>query len=1192
MNFCFRLLTLLIFSFLSIVAFAQSPTCNINAVRTAFTQAGYIELNVAGQPCSMYFVNPNSQDADQAQASARNLGANVVVFQDAAENNAVAAALNTAGYGSTAIWIGYKRSGIAANTFYALDGTTGNFLTPTTGGPTPGIYQNWNPSTPEPNNSGFNNCTGGCGFIGCNTYKCINGEQCVQIFPNNGLWNDLGCNSSSISVIEINLCPEITVPAPPTICVGEPATLRASTLLGSTPYTYDWDNGLGTGATVTTSPAATTNYSVTVTDRYNCTANQTVTVNVNPNCTAPVCDVQAIRNAFAAATGYVELTGVVGQPCSMYFVNTRNQNADLSQQQAQALGANMVVFNDVNENSAVAAALNANGYGAQAIWIGYKRTGTNQGTFFALDGTTGPFNPGPATPALYQNWNGGEPNNNGYNDCFGGCNFIGCDTYRCQNGEQCVQVFAGGGQWNDLPCDRNSISVVEINLCPQPTVTQAQALCAGQSAQLSVSTILGSAPYTYTWDNGSTGTPITVAPTESTTYILTVSDRYNCTTYETVNVTVENGAPTTFSVPSVVCANSNAYIEYTGTGAPTETYNWNFDGGTVVTGTGPGPYEVVWTTPGVKTITLSIPGSNGCSEPPTSQQITVNLQYTNSFNAPDSICQFANATINYTGNGGAGETYNWNFDGGTIVSGAGQGPYQISWATPGLKTVTLNVTSPGGCTLPNDTSFVFVIPQPIANAGQDATVCSGGTVNLGAAPTAGFTYSWTPATNLSAANIGNPVFRFSNQSQQPATFTYFLNASVLGCSSRDTVAISVDPAQPLNVTVSGPTQFCEGESVTLTADAGYNNYTWNDATTGASYTITSAGSYFITAEDGQGCEFLSPATAVTVFDKPELVIDVLNNVSCFGFNDGNVSFVTTGGTPTYQYAFDDGTPIQGNNASGLTPSNYTVIVFDGVQCSDTVFFTITEPIAPLGIDLLSLENVRCFGESSGSITVTGTNGTPPYTYNWSNGDTDANAGSIAIGNYSVTVTDANGCTETDSYDITQPAPLLVTIQPEYEVLLGNTVVLNPAYEGNEPLFFEWTPSTFLNNAAIDTPTARPFVTTTYTVTVSDTNQCEVSAATTVLVNDSIKIYIPNIFSPNADGINDVFLFYANAVKDVYYIIYNRWGEKVFESKDITAGWDGTYKGKLAPEGVYTYYIQFTFLNFTQEKRKGSVTLVR
>jgi gliding motility-associated-like protein len=255
-------------------------------------------------------------------------------------------------------------------------------------------------------------------------------------------------------------------------------------------------------------------------------------------------------------------------------------------------------------------------------------------------------------------------------------------------------------------------------------------------------------------------------------------------------------------------------------------------------------------------------------------------------------------------------------------------------------------------------------------------------------------------------------------------------------------------------------------------------------------------------------------------------------------------------------------------------------------------FTITEPTAPLDIDLLSLENVRCFGESSGSITVTGTNGTSPYTYNWSNGDTDANAGSIAIGNFSVTVTDANGCTEIDSYDITQPAPLVVTIQPEYEVLLGNSVVLNPTYGGNEPLFFEWTPSTFLNNAAIDTPTARPFVTTTYTITVSDTNQCEVSAATTVLVNDSIKIYIPNIFSPNADGINDVFLFYANAVKNVYYTIYNRWGEKVFESRDITVGWDGTYKGKLAPEGVYTYYIQFTFLNFTQEKRKGSVTLVR
>ena len=249
-------------------------------------------------------------------------------------------------------------------------------------------------------------------------------------------------------------------------------------------------------------------------------------------------------------------------------------------------------------------------------------------------------------------------------------------------------------------------------------------------------------------------------------------------------------------------------------------------------------------------------------------------------------------------------------------------------------------------------------------------------------------------------------------------------------------------------------------------------------------------------------------------------------------------------------------------------------------------------MAPLTIDSLSLLNVRCFGESSGNISISGNGGTSPYSYSWSNNDADASADNLSIGSYSVTVTDANGCTQTASYDITQPEPILVTIQPEYEVLLGNTVVLNPTYSGGDPLFFEWDPSSFLSDATIDTPTARPFVTTTYTITVSDTNQCEATASTTVLVNDSIKIYIPNIFSPNADGINDFFLPYANAIKNIYFTVFNRWGEKVFESKDASFGWDGNYKGKLASEGVYTYYIQFTFLNFTQQKKKGSVTLVR
>jgi hypothetical protein len=124
-----------------------------------------------------------------AESGANTLGAHLVVMNDATENTNVFNALMAGGYlaGNARVWLGYKRTATGANTFYTLDGSTGNFLPPTSaGGPTPGIYQNWDVA--EPNNNGYQ-CAPGC-FIGCNAYECNNGEQCVQM-RSNALWNDL-----------------------------------------------------------------------------------------------------------------------------------------------------------------------------------------------------------------------------------------------------------------------------------------------------------------------------------------------------------------------------------------------------------------------------------------------------------------------------------------------------------------------------------------------------------------------------------------------------------------------------------------------------------------------------------------------------------------------------------------------------------------------------------------------------------------------------------------------------------------------------------------------------------------------------------------------------------------------------------------------------------------------------------------
>ena len=115
---------------------------------------------------------------------------------------------------------------------------------------------------------------------------------------------------------------------------------------------------------------------------------------------------------------------------------------------------------------------------------------------------------------------------------------------------------------------------------------------------------------------------------------------------------------------------------------------------------------------------------------------------------------------------------------------------------------------------------------------------------------------------------------------------------------------------------------------------------------------------------------------------------------------------------------------------------------------------------------------------------------------------------------------------------------------------------------------------------------------TYTLTITDSNTCEATNSASIFIKPKKAWYIPNIFSPNADGINDVLYAYIKGIKKMTFDIYNRWGERVFTSTDPLIGWDGFYKGKEAEVGVYTYSIYVIYWDNEPVKAKGSITLVR
>lgn len=229
--------------------FPNNYTCDIEAIRTAFTSAGCTEMVSCVSECSIYFLNQQSMSGSAAQAFAQNLGANLVSIQSQEENDCIVASLVSLGLNSVSdvIWIGFND-----------EATEGNFVWYDQ---SPVTYTNW--ATGEPNNSGGN-------------------ENCTQIYPD-GMWNDLPCTiGNARSVIEVNLCPVMNAGADRIICRGETAPLEASpTILGSSPYTYAWNNGAQTQNS-SASPTQTTSYNVTSTDRYGCTAKDTLTVTVNP----------------------------------------------------------------------------------------------------------------------------------------------------------------------------------------------------------------------------------------------------------------------------------------------------------------------------------------------------------------------------------------------------------------------------------------------------------------------------------------------------------------------------------------------------------------------------------------------------------------------------------------------------------------------------------------------------------------------------------------------------------------------------------------------------------------------------------------------------------------------------------------------------------------------------------------------
>ncbi|MBL4736276.1 MAG: gliding motility-associated C-terminal domain-containing protein [Flavobacteriales bacterium] len=361
--------------------------------------------------------------------------------------------------------------------------------------------------------------------------------------------------------------------------------------------------------------------------------------------------------------------------------------------------------------------------------------------------------------------------------------------------------------------------------------------------------------------------------------------------------------------------------------------------------------------------------------------------------------------------------------------------------------------------------------------------------------------------------------------------------TISGCDSIISTTVTLDSIY----FSSAATSICQGDSVQLP---------------GGSYTST-AGTFINTLTTMAGCDSII-ATTVTIDT-------VYFSSSASSICQGD-SLILPGGT-------------------WVTGANTYYDTLVGITGCDSIIETILT-IQPSPNASISGPTNICSGASA---VLTASGGS---VYQWSTGATSSSitVSPLSSMTYSVVVSDP-GCPIADSTTLTvnvNNMPAIAALPDLATIVLGESVDLT----ASGGVSYIWTPQASLDDPFSSNPIASPSETTLYYVLGTDINGCSNTDSILVTVSQDFAIGVPNIFSPNGDFQNDVLYVSERGLDWMLLIIYDRWGEKVFESNDVNTGWDGTFKGKSMNPAVYVYYLEGVFTNSTEIKKQGNITLVR
>ncbi len=1054
----------------------------------------------------------------------------------------------------------------------------------------------------------------------------------------------------TVQVIDINLCSTtntVQVTQPPVI-VLVPASVNASCLLngsasvvaaGGTPgYTYTWSPIGGNAANAPNLTPGT--YTVTVADSKNCL--QTATVNVilvgavSPAFTTPTYTQCLTGNSFvftaltAAGTHTFSFNPIAGSPASGFVTpygpvsftapGTYTVTHTVSTGSCASTTNSVIVINPqptvtANNNGPLCIGSNivlTGGGGTTYSWTGpagfvsalqsptivaatvvnagvYTVTATLNGctgtnttlvsltTPTASASNTGPYCAGTTiqlnTPAATSyTWSGPNVfNSNLQNPTLTNCTIAMAGTYT-------VLVTSG-------VCTSSATTNVVVNALPTPTANSNSPICVGQAINF---TGLGGLNYSWSGPSGfisaiaNPNIPI-AAVTNSGPYTLTVTDINLCKN-TVVTIVVVNPLPIIIVNNPTVCVN--------------QTINLTANGGAGYLWNGPLAFTSILQNPNIANAVVGMTGvynltvtsAVGCTNTAVSNVSVFPLP--NPAITSNTPC--VGNTLNLTGSGGA--VYGWLGPNNFISQSQNPNINLVTLAAAGVYTL---LVSSGSCTA-SITGVISINPLPSPLIVSNSPVCIGMPINF--TGSGGVSYSWSGPAGFTDATQ-NPTIAISalnNSGQYTLTVTDANN-----CVNSISSGVVVNP-QP-NVSATGTT-VCENANANLSANGGVT-YNWsgpggyisisqNPIIIGA--TMAATGQYTVLVTDVNTCTnsavaniIINPAPTPSIITNSPICINDILNLAV----SGGVSYSWTG-----PGGFTSTSPNPTITATSVSVGGIYAVTATGIGgCIGSINInTIVNPNPSANI--IAGPNKGC-APLCVTFTCISSASLQSCDWNFGNGLTStgpSNAGTCfnSTGIYSITasIVDVNGCRNSATYTAqVYPKPIADFNYHPYHPIVNDGITFTDASFNAAITGWNWY---FISNAQYQSNLQNPtFIYTEageypITLVVISDHGCKDTAIKLIIVGEDFGIFVPNAFTPNGDGLNDVFQPKGFGIIKYALRMFNRWGEELFYTEDFFHPWDGVYQGRLSQDDIYIWKINVVDVFSKAHEYTGHVTLIK